>query len=185
MHGLKMTLSNRFEKIIPFVNGYLKITLPKKLTEGLRKICLDKDKSVDEWNTYDFYNWDFPEIKELNMLQVDMVKEFMNTYDSVKHSDIFNFKGWVNIRKDKSWHSPHFHPGIPLIFNVYVSVPEDTSISFMNPAHSSNVYSDVSYHIIKPEEGTMILTPGWWLHWTEPTFKNEDRISMSSNVEIP
>ena len=64
-------------------------------------------------------------------------------------------------------------------------MPEDTSISFMNPAHSSNVYSDVSYHTIKPEEGTMILTPGWWLHWTEPTFKNEDRISMSSNVEIP
>ena len=74
MHGLKMTLSNRFEKINPFVNGYLKTTLPKKLTEGLRKICLDKDKSVDEWNTYDFYNWDFPEIKELNMLVLNIQK---------------------------------------------------------------------------------------------------------------
>jgi len=52
----------------------------------------------------------------------------------------------------------------------------------MNPDHGND--SDYSIHKIKPEEGTMLLTPGWWLHWTDPTFKNENRISMSSNVYI-
>ena len=112
----------------------------------------------------------------------------MNIYDSVKTSDEYSFKGWVNIRRDNSWHEPHFHTGTPLIFNVYVSVSKNTSLSVMNPdpMYGSNTgYSGGgSIHIIKPEEGTMILTPGWWLHWTEPTFTNEDRISMSSNVTI-
>jgi len=171
-----------YEKINPFINGYLKTKLPKKLTEGLRDICLSKNKSVDEWNKYDFYNWDFPEIKELNNIQVSMVKEFMNTYDSVKKSDRFSFQGWVNIRKDKSWHEPHYHVRSSLIINTYVGVPEGTSLSFMNPDHGND--SDYSIHKIKPEEGTMLLTPGWWLHWTDPTFKNENRISMSSNVYI-
>ena len=176
-----------YEKINPFNNGYLKTTLPKKLTDRLREICLSKNKSIDEWNTYDFYEWNFSEIKELNTIQVDMVKEFMKTYDSVKQSDIFSFNGWVNIRKDKSWHKPHYHNNTPLILNTYISVPEGTSVSFMNPDTnygSGKGDSDSSTHTINVKEGTMILTPGWWLHWTNPTFKKEDRISISSNVTI-
>jgi hypothetical protein len=176
-----------FEKVTPFYSGYLKTKLPKELAKKLLKLCLNTDKKINEWEDYDFYTWNLPEIKELNKIQIDMVKEYMNTFNSVKKSDSFNFKGWVNIREDKSWHTPHYHGRIPLVFNVYIGVPEGTMVSFVNPDPMGGVEqtddSSRQYDLI-PEFGTMILTPGWWLHWTEPTFKNEKRISMSSNVTI-
>ena len=175
----------KYEKIEPFIHGYLKTKLPKKLTKNLKDICLKRNPGIDDWVDYDFYNWDEPEVKELNDIQVELVKEYMTIYNVVETSDIFNFKGWVNIRSDKSWHRPHNHAGAQLILNTYVGVPEGTSVTFMDPNPAiASTSQDGTYHKIKPEEGTMILTPSWWLHWTEPTFKKENRISISSNVTI-
>ena len=173
----------KYEKIEPFTNGYLKTKLPKKLTESLKDICLDRSPTIDDWDSYDFYTWDEPEIRELNEIQVYMVKEYMNIYNVIKNSDKFNFRGWVNIRKDKSWHPPHNHSGSQLVLNTYIGVPENTSVTFMDPNPVLGDHGG-TYHKIKPEEGTMIVTPSWWLHWTEPTYKNENRISISTNVTI-
>jgi hypothetical protein len=175
----------KYEKISPFYSGYLKTILSKKLTKKLKDLCLNNNKSIDEWDSYDFYEWNTPEIQELNTIQVNMTKEYMKTFNGTKNSDSFSFNGWVNIREDTSWHRPHIHNGTALIFNLYVSVPECTTVSFMNPdTIHGTLGNDMRIHTIKPDEGTMILTPGWWLHWTDPTFKNKKRISMSSNVTI-
>jgi len=179
----------KYEKIEPLVSGYLKTKLSKELTNSLKNICLEINKTPDDWDAYDFYMLNYPEIKEFNDIQVDMVKEYMKTYSSVRTSENFSFKGWANIRKGNSWHPPHCHNDIPLIFNTYVGVPENTYVSFMNPervysAKERGVGTGDLGHRIKPEEGTMILTPGWWVHWTEPTFNNDNRISISTNVTI-
>ena len=172
-----------YDKIEPFTSGYLKTKLSKELTKGLKDLCLKRNPTIDEWDSYDFYCWEEPEIKELNNIQVELVKEYMKIYNSVKVSDTFSFKGWVNIRNDDSWHPPHYHGDCSLILNTYVGVPEGSAVTFMNPNPALTDDGGV-YHKIEPEEGTMILTPSWWIHWTEPTYKKEKRISMSSNVTI-
>lgn len=172
-----------YDKIEPFVSGYLKTKLSKELTKGLKDLCLKRNPTINDWNTYDFYYWEEPEIKELNNIQVELVKEYMKIYNSVKVSDVFSFKGWVNIRNEDSWHPPHYHGDCSLILNTYIGVPEGTAVTFMNPNPALTDDGGV-YHRIEPEEGTMILTPSWWIHWTEPTYKKEKRISMSSNVNI-
>ena len=171
------------EVIEPFRSGYIKSNIGTKLADNLKRISLFENQKKDltkEWDKYDFYSWDYPEIKELNEIQVNLVYKYQKEFTNSKQSKAFRFKGWVNLRKGTDWHEPHNHSYVDLIFNTYISTPKNTEINFQNPDYAKPFNVDI--HKIKPEVGDIILTPGWWIHWTSPSYMEDWRISMSSNV---
>ena len=189
-----LTISKECEVVNPFGIKYvIKRYGNTEMNRELKKLILEKNEHIDltnEWDKYDLYNWreESPAVEELNSLGILLVNDWLkeNTWFTRK-GDQMTFNGWVNIRKDKSYHNVHAHNNTQLVLNYYVSVPNGSEIEFINPDSGSWVAkgaNKLSNHTLKVEDGMMICVPAWWMHWVKPTFKDEYRISISSNVEF-
>ena len=105
---------------------------------------------------------------------------------------------WININKKGDSNTLHTHPGGDLSGVFWIKVPKNSGdIVFYNPEEYCNYQLDKSYsniiknifnqknsYSISPQEGKVILFPSHLDHSVEVNNSNEDRISISFNINI-
>jgi len=98
---------------------------------------------------------------------------------------------WVNIMHRQGHQRPHFHPQGWLSGCYYARVPEriETSgdahegwIEFGQPAYHLPHTKPPKLHLVKPEEGLIVLFPSYLFHRTIPFDSDEPRISFAFDL---
>ncbi len=100
---------------------------------------------------------------------------------------------WSIINKKGHANSAHNHPDSWLSGVYYPKIPKSSNhagaLSFRDPilarTYTRDFYRSVQSEVcsIPPEEGRMILFPGWCEHSVRPNQTDEDRIAISFNVK--
>jgi uncharacterized protein (TIGR02466 family) len=102
---------------------------------------------------------------------------------------------WVNINQKNDYNAIHHHgpfSGNALSGVFYVKTPENCgNIRIYDPR---NVLTDApdlkyynfgnDYHWFKPKPNLLLIFPSWLHHLVEPNLSEEDRISISFNIQI-
>lgn len=98
---------------------------------------------------------------------------------------------WFNITEKNQKHQMHIHPHHTISGVYYHQMKKEMGgIIFRNPnpfvANHLFPEGPTSPNMITfvPEEGTLILFPSWLEHGTEDNQTDEDRISISFNIDI-
>jgi uncharacterized protein (TIGR02466 family) len=103
---------------------------------------------------------------------------------------------WANINKYKDYNEIHAHGDAIISSIYYLKTPKNSGkIFFENPctlmqaswSNHRKTYNEYtsSRMNVDVKENMLLLFPGWLLHGVEPNLnKNEDRISISSNIYI-
>lgn len=105
--------------------------------------------------------------------------------------------GWVNVSPAGSYHSPHSHPGAFWSGVYYVDVPgrsdpqsRSGAIEFLSPRGSSPDWSMLPSAMtgdsfsVQPEEGMILLFPGYVQHWVHPHAGERDRVCVAFNAKF-
>ena len=118
-----------------------------------------------------------------------------------KYAKQFNYKPglglsnfWININKNKDYNNMHTHPNSIFSGVFYIKTPKNCgNIIFKNPftclefiidpekINEKNKYNRSSCYI-KTESKILVLFPSWLEHYVEPNSSQEDRISISFNL---
>ena len=101
--------------------------------------------------------------------------------------DIFeNFmvkEWWYNINGNGHWNHPHSHPGSNFALVLYVT-DSDGLLRLMNPQQMRLDVDYDAYISINAKKGDMLIFPSDLLHYVMPNQKEEDRISISMNLQL-
>ena len=104
---------------------------------------------------------------------------------------------WVNVNRYRDYNLTHTHGKTEWSFVYYVKVPEksgnlvlvDPRVRRLNSVvngfienHDNPFTHDI--FIATPEEGLLILFPGWLEHYVQYNSSKQPRISISGNVEM-
>ena len=96
-----------------------------------------------------------------------------------------NFKiteWWYNINGKGHWNHPHTHPNVDLALVLYLT-DGDGLLHLMSPFPQRR--SESGDHIsIVAQKGDIILFPSDIQHYVLPNEKEEDRISISMNLQL-
>jgi len=166
----------------------------KKCNLDLKKIkkdCLDhisntKSSSISSTG-YQHYNFDCKvlskELKESIPQREDLpLKSIKNSF-------------WVNINYKNQHNILHSHD--PFCDNAlsgvfYVQTPKDCgNIRLYDPRYTLTSAPDLKYynnaspcHIFTPEPNLLLIFPSWLQHLVEPNNSDEQRISISFNIQL-
>ena len=111
------------------------------------------------------------------------------------------FYSWYNVNRYGDHHAPHTHPKCSLSGTYYVRVPSDQvrvddprarpgCISFYDPRTGANMITVGSEsdarpaHVVRPTAGTLLMWPSPMQHFVHPNLSEEQRISISFNLEM-
>ena len=100
--------------------------------------------------------------------------------------DMFKFKvgsWWYNINGKDHWNAPHTHAGFDLALVLYVT-DSDGLLRLMNPQQMRLDVDYDAYISINAKKGDMLIFPSDLLHYVMPNQKEEDRISISMNLQL-
>tara|TARA_R100000664_G_C2686232_1_gene92173 strand:- start:115 stop:633 length:519 start_codon:yes stop_codon:yes gene_type:complete len=101
--------------------------------------------------------------------------------------DIFKFKvieWWYNINGKGHWNIPHTHPSSDIALVLYLT-DSDGLLQLMNPFPQRNVESDNVGNVgINAKKGDIIMFPSDIIHYVKPNPREEDRISISMNLQL-
>ena len=94
-----------------------------------------------------------------------------------------NFKvQWLyNINGKGDWNIPHTHPGSDLALVLYLT-DSDGLLTLFNP-HAQRVISTHNTSI-NAQKGDIVLFPADLVHYVMPNPREEDRISISMNLQL-
>ena len=141
------------------------------------------------------------ELKELNYqieVRIIDIKKTLGIKSNVIHR-ISNF--WINILEPNSTrkfppHPPHIHGGQFLSCVYYPKANLDSgNLTLMTPFHmiehvlSHDLLEDYnmwnSGHLsVTPEPGKLIIFPAWIMHYVQPNYSDQDRISIAFNISL-
>lgn len=98
---------------------------------------------------------------------------------------------WGNINPKGGYNFTHVHPTGWMSAVYYVSVPKNSSpITFEDPRPAklmdfqNSCLVNNNHYTHQPEVGQLILFPSWLPHFVDPNQSDEERISISFNVEL-
>jgi len=107
----------------------------------------------------------------------------------------YTLDAWVNINYPGSFNNPHEHLGAGAFLSgiLYVKVPENSGkIVFHDPRHYMQLCSEPLMYYnggqmttsYTPCENELLLFPYWLVHSVEENNSNEERISISFNINM-
>jgi len=97
---------------------------------------------------------------------------------------------WININKEYNYNVIHNHGRSDLIAIYYLKVPVNSGnfvVLRNDGSHYSNLYEnrkDMLELNLEPEEGRLYLLPGHLWHYVEASRGDQDRVSISFNIQI-
>ena len=114
---------------------------------------------------------------------------------------ILSSNGWVNINRKGDFNREHVHPDCHWSGVYYVKTPANCGeLRFHNPIAASSMVK--SGHLLNltssniktsfflnsipldPYEGSILIFPSWLFHSVYPNRSDDDRISVSFNIQI-
>ncbi|MDX1484635.1 MAG: 2OG-Fe(II) oxygenase family protein [Alphaproteobacteria bacterium] len=134
-----------------------------------------------------------PEMQELTGWFMAAVHEVLGVL-STKPRDVQITGCWANISPPGGTHDSHMHPNNFLSAAYYVNVPKGGHrITFWDPRHQIHILAPPVEHFnvhnsdytnLEVEEGMLVLFPAWLVHSVPVNAGNEDRISISFNINF-
>lgn len=92
---------------------------------------------------------------------------------------------WVNVNGPGAFNQVHVHPGSLLSGVLWVKCPEDGGdFYFTDPLEMNTYCLGPNAQHINPIEGQMLIFPACIPHYVLPNTSEEDRISISFNLDI-
>ena len=88
---------------------------------------------------------------------------------------------WYNINSQSHWNTPHTPPGSDLALVLYLTAT-DGLLTLFNP-HAQRVISTHNTSI-NAQKGDIVLFPADLVHYVMPNPREEDRISISMNLQL-
>ena len=126
------------------------------------------------------------------------ILEVLKSFFFIKNTTSMVTSAWVNINSPGAYNVRHSHPESNISGVLWVKCPKDSgNIEFINPtAHQS--YTEIEAYIDKfkeknlayqsywfnPIEGRMMIFPSHLEHEVTQNKSNEDRISISFNIQL-
>ena len=90
---------------------------------------------------------------------------------------------WFNINGKNAYNMMHVHPGCTLAGVLWVKSVDNTCIRFEAPdAYGRALLENRTNEAFAPKDGHMFLFPSYLPHAVDPNPTNEDRISISFNI---
>ena len=121
-------------------------------------------------------------------------------YSNIFSKDIFKCKEnisinnlWININKYKDFNIVHDHPFSKISGVFYIKTPKNCgNIVFFNDSniqnhiHANTITEYNNYNSstwsMDAQENVLYLFPSWTKHYVRPNLSNEDRVSISFNL---
>ena len=100
--------------------------------------------------------------------------------------DIFKFKvesWWYNINGQGHWNSPHTHPNSDLALVLYLT-DSDGLLQLMSPFSQRIIERSGDHVNIDAKKGDILMFPSDINHYVLPNQREEDRISISMNLQL-
>ena len=95
---------------------------------------------------------------------------------------------WGNINYRGNWNNLHEHTGAFISGVYYVKVPKDSGHLAFRAPRAITVSEQSGEHPkwvnIEPNEGVLMLFPGYLEHMVKPNQSDESRISIAFNLYI-
>ena len=89
---------------------------------------------------------------------------------------------WININGKGHWNTPHTHSNADFALVLYLT-DSDGLLRFMSP-HHMRLQEDNGYATIDAKKGDILMFPSDIIHYVTPNPKEEDRISISMNLQL-
>ena len=94
---------------------------------------------------------------------------------------------WYNINPKGAWNIPYSHPGAHFALVFYIT-DSDGLLRFMNPnqmrMYETNSKIAEAYGSLYAKRGDIIIFPSDLMHYVIPNPREEDRISISMNLQL-
>lgn len=140
-------------------------------------------------------------LKDLNdqiNIRLAEIKNNLGIKSSIDHT-VSNF--WINILEPNSTrkfppHPPHIHGGQFLSCVYYPKAKLDSgNLTLMTPFYmiehvlSHDILDNYnmwnSGHLsVTPEPGKLVIFPAWIMHYVQPNYSDQDRISIAFNIAL-
>ena len=88
---------------------------------------------------------------------------------------------WYNINGQWHWNTPHTHPSSDFALVLYLT-DSDGLLTFLNPCAQRSISQQNSS--INAKKGDIVLFPADLVHYVLPNPREEDRISISMNLQL-
>ena len=173
--------------------------------EDMENVCLEINEFDDGRTHTNRHGWQSNDLIELDYNRPLINNFFDKCIDvskklSRKHgvSSSYNHSiggSWININdKEGDYNISHCHPGTYLSFVYYVKCPEDSGdIVFCDP-RIGHVVKGLNYDRLTevnaiemnmtPNQGELIVFPGWLYHYVTQNMSSETRISVAVNIVL-
>jgi len=90
---------------------------------------------------------------------------------------------WYNINGKGNWNTPHSHAGSDFALVFYVT-DSDGLLRFMNPNNMRRTEEEKDFAHMNAKKGDIIIFPSDLQHYVLPNEREEDRISISMNLQL-
>lgn len=198
-----------YQTIFPTPVGLVKNLIGEEDRLALKDIVAKESEGTDLWtcDSY-FFLRSTPCIQKLkksilkkaipfinHTLSVDVDPGFFNIEDEneiqVEHDpDIpqagYRYWGWVTRQDNGAYIAPHEHVG-NFTCVYYVHVPEadglKNSIELLHPLHDTRYIYGPDRYVLKPENDSLIIFPGYLTHWVHPN-AGGPRWSAGMDIQI-
>ena len=112
---------------------------------------------------------------------IELINE---TVDKAIESNFKVTEWWYNINPKGAWNIPHSHPGAGFALVLYVT-DSDQLLTIMDPNYHGRYFFDNRADINPPtKKGDILIFPADLKHYVKPNQREEDRISISMNLQL-
>ena len=88
---------------------------------------------------------------------------------------------WYNINSQSHWNVPHTHPTADFALVLYLT-DSDGLLTLLDPYAYRGIYPQIKN--MNAKKGDVVIFPADLYHYVKPNQKEEDRISISMNLNI-
>ena len=111
----------------------------------------------------------------------DTVRDAFAKEESPSYENFKVIGWWYNINGQGHWNTPHTHPFSDLALVLYIT-DSDGLLTFMNP-HAQRGTSKQNSSV-NAKKGDIVIFPSDLVHYVMPNPREEDRISISMNLQL-
>lgn len=175
------------------------------LNQELREVILEREKTLKSikfsnvggyHSSVDLLEWDFPCIKTLLNMFIEMTSQMANHYGLQSGLTLdLKFSAWANIMRNGNYHVMHNHPNNFWSGCYYVStgqpdhtVPLNSFFEITDPRPGATMISSTSMattqYYFQPEDGMILMFPSFLEHLVHPYIGDGERISIAFNVSL-
>jgi uncharacterized protein (TIGR02466 family) len=141
--------------------------------------CKEKYESVTISNRGGYQSPNF-KFEEFHPQGIELINK---TVDNAIERNFEIIGWWYNINGKGDYNTPHTHPGSDLALVLYLT-ETDGLLYFVNPFSHRKMELDNTAFSPHTKKGDILIFPADLLHFVKPNQREEDRVSISMNLQL-